>query len=174
MTARSKSNNMGAKRMASFILDRTRVPSPSASEGSPSLAQARTGNGALGLVGGRTRTGRLSAAGAAGAVFAPECVVKVYAGVIGQGRQPSEDVGEFESAFLGAAAAQGRRQFAHLLHEPHEGPVHAAARVLGAVNGTDQVLQLGERQRGRPSGRAAAAERGARSAAAARLNILPL
>ena len=56
------------------------------------------------------------------------------------------------------ALAQHGRQFAHLLHQPHEGAVDAAGNVLLDVHAADQLLQLGQRDvrpgggRGRRSG----------------------
>src|SRR5207248_11328162 len=89
------------------------------------------------------RTRHLAAARAAGSVFRSHGLFQVYAGGVRQGRQPGKHVGELGGGNLWVlAAAQGGGQFAHFLHEPHEGPVDAAAAVLGPERVADQALEL--------------------------------
>ena len=96
----------------------------------------------LGLGRARACARRLAASGTAVAVLGGEGGFEINAGIVSQGGQPGEDVGEFAVAFLGRTAAQGRRQFADLLHEPHEGAFGAAASVFFAVDVPDDLLEL--------------------------------
>src|SRR5262249_32869882 len=95
------------------------------------------------LLFGAANTRHAATARTAGSVFRSHRLFQFYAGGVREGRQPGEHVGELGSGDLGVfAATEGGGQLADLLHEPHEGPVDAAAAVLGAERVADQALEL--------------------------------
>src|SRR5213076_1302761 len=99
----------------------------------------------------RCRSGRLSltdagdrAAARAARPVAGSRAVERQAELIGQGRQPGEDVADLVELLVARALADGPGQLAELLREPGDRRVDAAAAVARTEGAGHQFLELVE------------------------------
>ena len=67
-------------------------------------------------------------------VFSGNRIFEIDIRDIGERGQPCQHIGEFQREILAILPAQGCREFAHFLHEPHERTFDAAARILRAIH----------------------------------------
>jgi hypothetical protein len=110
----------------------------------PSLLPAGGIEAGLGLFAVGAGADEFAAAGTAGAVFLGDGFGEVHAGNVGDGGEPSQDIGEFAEAFFVGAAAEGGGEFADFLHEPEERAFDAAGLILFEIHLVDEGLEIGE------------------------------
>lgn len=91
------------------------------------------------------RTYELSASGAPRSIFPLHGFGQIHARDIRNRRQPSNNVGEFAQTFFVRTATKGRRQLAHLFHQPHKRAVDATSQILLEIHLANQLLEIGER-----------------------------